>query len=695
MKHSIYILFLFLFFEGQAQLKTDSLESIWNDKNQADTIRLQALDQISGDLFFNTNADSALYYSQLQIDFAKKKGVRLYEARGLHTQGRIYFQKGEYLRSLDLNIRALSIRKKIKDKRGEASSLNGIANIYKDQGNDAKAMTYYTQSLKIREQIGDKYASAGSYNNIGNIYKEQGDYTKAIEYYTKSLRSFEEVKNEYGIKVAKSSLGEVYQLTGQNEKALLYLLDCIEYLKEHSDKRDESVGASFIGKAYTELKNYNKALEYLNRGLKIAEETDDKHCKAIAFSGLSKIYFEQGNYFKSIEYNEKALALAKKIGVISKTKDVSESLYKSYKKMGSYKEALEMHELYIQSRDSILSEKNQKEVMSQEFQYNYSKKALADSLDFISKKKINDLQHEAELTVEQNQRYALYSGLLLVIIFSIFIFNRFRVTSKQKKIIEYQQHKIVESINYSKKIQASLLPSVKSMQQSIDNLFIFYEPKDIVSGDFYWFKEFEKHIVLACADCTGHGVPGGFMSTLGNLLLEKVVTNELTDPAQILAKLSTEIIQVLHQQEGGEIQDGMDLSICLIDKQTKTIEFSGARNGIIVVANGVAKRYKADLFPVGGNYIKKDKPVERNFKNQTIAINTNDWIYMYTDGFIEQIGGTENLPMNYTLFENTLIELCNDLTAEKRIKTLETVMDNWRGENERDDDILILGFQIT
>ena len=232
------------------------------------------------------------------------------------------------------------------------------------------------------------------------------------------------------------------------------------------------------------------------------------------------------------------------------------------------------------------------------------------------------------------------------------------------------------------------------MQKNIAGLFVFYEPKDIVSGDFYYFLEFEKYTLLACVDCTGHGVPGGFMSTLGSLLLDKIVNSELLQPSEILNKLSDEIIRVLHQQDGGEIQDGMDISICLIDRINKRIEFSGARNGIIIVKEGAAKRYKADLLPVGGNYVKKGIPIVREFKTQTITINQNDWIYMYTDGFMEQIGGKDGVPMNYVQFENILTSLSKKEYPEEKNKQLQSEIENWRGKNLRDDDMLIMGFQI-
>ncbi len=268
------------------------------------------------------------------------------------------------------------------------------------------------------------------------------------------------------------------------------------------------------------------------------------------------------------------------------------------------------------------------------------------------------------------------------------------IAVNQKHIIEEKQKEILDSINYAKRIQQAILPSQELIKYYLPESFIFFRPKDIVSGDFYYIKGFGKYTLLACVDCTGHGVPGGFMSTLGSLLLDKIADHETFNAGEILNKLNAEIISVLHQQNGGEIQDGMDLSLCLIDRINKKVEFSGARNGIIVVTNNEAKRYKADILPVGGNYMKKGIPIDRNFKTQSISINSGDWVYMYTDGFMEQVGGSEGIPMNYNQFEKQLIGLSKKQSSEEKCKLLQSELDNWRGDYERDDDVLIMGFQV-
>jgi serine phosphatase RsbU (regulator of sigma subunit) len=179
------------------------------------------------------------------------------------------------------------------------------------------------------------------------------------------------------------------------------------------------------------------------------------------------------------------------------------------------------------------------------------------------------------------------------------------------------------------------------------------------------------------------------------LVLDKIVIDRFLNTSEILNQLSKEINNILHQHQGGDIQDGMDLSLCLINHQQKTLSYSGARNGIIIISEGKAQRIKADLMPVGGSYIKKGKALEFNFKTQEINLLPNDWVYMYTDGFIEQIGGTApGTTMNYKQFEQQLIDISTDEETEVKSDKLTLALDNWRGENDRTDDVLIIGFQI-
>jgi len=378
--------------------------------------------------------------------------------------------------------------------------------------------------------------------------------------------------------------------------------------------------------------------------------------------------------------------------------DASKFLYKHYKKTGNSARALEMYELYIKSINKIKRKKNIKALLQQQYKYEYEKKEMADSIRNAESTKVINAEIEAQkaqLKQEETFRNIMITGMIILLIISSVIYYFFKKTNDQKKKIEVQKKKISDRIQYSQKVQKSLLPSIQEMKNAFADLFVYYDPKDVVSGDFYWFKTFEQYIIIACVDCTGHGVPGGFMSTLGKLLMDKVTENKQLNTAEILSGLSKEIIGVLRQHEGGPIQDGMDISLCLIDKNDNTLEFSGARNGIIVVKDEKLTRYKADMLPVGGSYMKRGKPLERNFKSHKIELSKKDWVFMYTDGFIDQLGGPDKTIMNNKKFEDNISKLCMLQSDKERKELLKTAVDDWRGNVPRTDDILLMGFKLN
>jgi len=609
--------------------------------------------------------------------------------------GGIYDVKGDYIKALKYFTKRIEISKSINDTQGIGRTTLNIGNLYYNKGDASNAIKYYTNSLQIAEKVNDTILIATAYLNISNVNVRIKNYDNGLYYAFKGLGLYEKINDKYQISQALNNIGNAYDFKQVNDSALFYFEKSLKIKNELNDKYGAGLCLTSIGRLYQIKKDYKKAKESYDTALAYLQVFDAKPNLATLYLNISNFFIETNNTKKAKEYIAKVIQIENETKFLSSKSDAYFLLYTLYKKEANYKNALETHEIYIRVRDSISNETNQKEVMNQELKYNYEKKSLADSLNFVNQKNITDLKHEAELKVEKQQRYALYGGLTLVLIFSAFIFNRFKVTARQKKIIESQKQLIVESINYSKKIQDSLLPPSDKMKQVLPELLLFYKPKDIVSGDFYWYKQFESFTLIACVDCTGHGVPGSFMSTLGNLLLDKVTSASFNSTGDILNNLSNEIIRILNQQNGGEIQDGMDLSICLIDKKNNTIEFSGARNGIIIISEGVAKRYKADLLPVGGNYMKKDKPIERNFKSQIIKLKPNDWVYMYTDGFMEQIGGNDNLPMNYNQFETILMDTTALKSNDEKLNYLTSSTNSWKNNNQQDDDILILGFSLN
>ena len=269
-------------------------------------------------------------------------------------------------------------------------------------------------------------------------------------------------------------------------------------------------------------------------------------------------------------------------------------------------------------------------------------------------------------------------------------------TLYRKSILIFKKLKnkeIIDSIYYARYIQRALHPDEDEMGSFFNNYVVVNIPKDIVGGDFHWFKSFGDVAIAIAADCTGHGVPGGFLTVLGNLIIETIAANQSMSPNEILSQINQELVLILNQKKDNSIQDGMDLAICVIYKKSKKVVFSGARNGVYIVGNtGYFKEYKGDYTPVGGSYFKKEKLEERRYTAHEFSLKKGDWLFMYTDGYYDQFGGTKNKSMGVNYFKNILSESVkqnNDLNAELNKEFL-----NWKGNNNQLDDVLVLGFTI-
>jgi tetratricopeptide (TPR) repeat protein len=656
----------------------------------SDTVKVIVLNRLGRHYRMTNNYDQALKYLNEAKTIAHKVEYLRGEAHAIGNIGIINEYKGNYDSALFFLENARKIREVLGDKRGIASSNHSMGVVYVKLGNYEKAMTFYIKALKTLEELGDKKAVGTSYNNIGNIFLKQNNYKKALENYQNSLKIQLEVGNQEGLSLVYGNLASVYLKLEKYNEALDADFKCLKICKEIEDKEGVAICYNNIGLIYELRGDYSLALDYQFKSLEIVVNTGNRELIATVYNSIGGLYQKQKQYANSLKYNNKALEIFKNIGNKEGIQNTYSSLSELYENLGNYELALTFHKLYIDIKDTLLNELSNKQIAEMNTKYESEKK----------EKDIQLLTKDKKLQVAEIGKQKLIKNLFIIgfavaIIIAFIVLRLFKATKKQKIIIEHQNEQIFESITYSKRIQNSLLPSLAEMKENIPSLFVLYEPKNIVSGDFYYFKQFEKYSVLACVDCTGHGVPGGFMSTLGSLLLDKIVNDTTLKPSEILIQLNNEIIRILHQQAGGELQDGMDLSVCLIDRRNSNIEYSGARNGIIVVTRNEAKRYKANPLPVGGNYIKKGIPVERNFKTESIALNNSDWVFMYTDGFIEQIGGKENQPMNYEQFEKHLVNTTRLNTDEEKIALLQSELTKWSGNNEQTDDVLIVGFKIA
>jgi len=259
----------------------------------------------------------------------------------------------------------------------------------------------------------------------------------------------------------------------------------------------------------------------------------------------------------------------------------------------------------------------------------------------------------------------------------------------QKKVIEEKHHEMTSSINYAKRIQNALL--VNEEHWNNVNHFILFQPKDVVSGDFYWAFQSGEEFIWCAADCTGHGVPGAFMSMLGiSFLNEIVVERNVKDTSLILDHLRSKIIQSLEQGHSDfQQKDGMDISLCRWNKLHNEIEFSGANNPLCIVRNGTCIEFTPDKMPVG-SYSGNEKP----FTAQKFKLEKDDMIYVFSDGYADQFGGEKGKKYKISSMKKKLIEISR-LEPGQQKSELEQEFNAWKGNFEQLDDICVIGVKVN
>ena len=584
---------------------------------------------------------------------------------------------------------SLALAEKLNYKKGIANALNNIGYAYDMHGQIEKALECHMKSLKISESVNYKNAIASSLINIGYIYSNQEQYEKALEYYTQALKLGEELKSFRDNAVILGNIGRIYTKLGQNEKALEYCLKAFKIQEEINDKRGIATSLTTLGTFYQNDGQMEKALDYFLKSLKIREELKDTKGIAYSLTYIGSHYFKQKDYVKAEDFCRRALNQANSPETII---NVSKHLSEIYVAQGKYKQAFEMQLLFKQMSDSINNQETQKASVRKQMQYEFEKKEVAVQAE-------QDKKDAIVLEERQMQKiilWSVFSGFLLVIIFSGFILNRWRITQRQKKIIETQKAlvdqrnlKITDSISYAQRIQEAILPKDDLLKNLFSDSFIFFRPKDIVSGDFYWVGDKGNKKIFTVVDCTGHGIPGAFMSMIGNTLLNEIVNDEgIEESDKILNCLKEKVIHSLKQSEQQGVNDGMDLALCVLDKSNNILNFSGARNSLYHIRNNVLTEYRGDKQSIGFER-GKGKP----FTKYTIEVQKGDTIYLFSDGFVDQKGGKEERKFYYAPFQQ-LISSIQQEPMDKQREILITTFNEWKGNLEQIDDVLVMGVRI-
>lgn len=566
-------------------------------------------------------------------------------------------------------------------------------------GDFNSSLKYFLEMMKICERRNNILGIAAAHNNIGSIYLELEDTTNALSHNLEALKirkknskNDKEGKNE--IAMSYGNVGKSYFAMGNYVKAMEYYELALNLSKELGNKQREALMLNNIGSILAEKGKYDEAYPYFTKALDIYKEVDSPEKIALCLNNIAEIHYRKGEYQKSADNYKNSLIYSQKVSALSDMKNSFDGLQNCYIQLKDYKSAYEYLNKYFELKDSIFGEENTEQMNELLAKFDSDKKEQAIKL----------LQKEKEMS--SWLRNSLIAGSVLLVFLAFALYSRNKVKQKanvelsiknknieeQKHIVEDQklklevhQKEIVDSINYAKRIQYALLANESLLNKNLPDHFVYFTPKDIVSGDFYWATEHNEYFYLAVCDSTGHGVPGAFMSLLNiGFLSEAIKEKNIIDPNEIFSYVRSRLIDSISQEEQKDGMDGVLLRFC---KKDNTIVYSAAHNAPILVRGNELTELSKDKIPVGKG--------EQNdsFKLYSINYQKGDVLYLYTDGFADQFGGAKGKKFKYKQL-NELIQSQSSTPMSEQKKKLSEVFEDWKGNLEQVDDVCIIGIRL-
>ncbi|MCX7862830.1 MAG: SpoIIE family protein phosphatase [Bacteroidales bacterium] len=587
---------------------------------------------------------------------------------------------------------ALTASATINYKKGMLSSYQLMASAEYINGNYSNGLQAAKKGLIIAQWLNDKQALRTINNSIGLLYQQMGKYKESIAYFKNSIEYLDIEKYPEAYASTCNNLANSYYMIRDFDNMFKYRSIALKIRKE---KRLISALADTyndIGEYYLYLNKLDSAEYYFYACFRIKDSIGDLEMKALSSLNLGNVYLRKTDYDKAEHYLLICKELAYKISAPYYLQDALHKLVEvyEYKKDLATENNLLKH--LLQLKDSLYNVENQKQLNRLFTEFETEKKEL----------EIKNLKITQEEEKKRNRLiYSFFSiGLIFLILFLAFVYNRYKVIKKQKieietqkKIVEVKNKEILDSINYASIIQKALITGNQKIEEyllkklNFSDYFIFFKPKDIVSGDFYWATETEKGFYIAICDSTGHGVPGAFMSLLNiNLLNEAINIRGFTMPNEIFSFIRQQLIYNLSTE--AEKKDGMDGTLFYFQfHEEKKFLYASAFNAPIIVRNNELIPLECDRMPVGQSEHSQD------FTLFSFQLQDNDWLYAFSDGFSDQFGGNEKKRLKKKAFYNLLTEI-SSYNGKKQKEKLSHFLSQWKGNEEQVDDILILGIKI-
>ena len=653
----------------------DSLQLWLKNNNQLDTNRILALKSLTYiALFEEGDIDNAISISNEAIEVAKKIPSDKYIAKMYSLHG--YIQSNytsDYEGSINSYYTALNYYEKLDDLNGISEVCTNLGITFYNYKQLSDAETYFKRAEKCAAKLNNAEDMALINFNLGSVYSFENKDSLAFYYFNKAREHYIKTNDELNLASADYELATIV----------------VKDNKEISDKKRNEIIQVFL--RVKEIFYKNEAFNYY------------LPCIITLGSELTK----QGELVEANKY----LLEAKKIAI-----DLNDYklLVNTYEKLAlnanlreNFKEEAEYLRLFVNGNDSLFRQGKVKAIADVQIKYETEKKEIENAL--LKQKNENQ---QLSINRQRMVSYFVFTALILVMSLAFFIFKGFQQKKKanflleeKSKIIEEKNKDITDSLNYAKRIQNAILPEENLLLKHYDS-FIYYLPKDIVSGDFFWIKEVDNKLYFSVVDCTGHGVPGAFMSIIGFNSLNRIVEDfQIAETGLVLDKLNELVINSIRKQDkdGISVRDGMDLSICCLDLESNVVEFSGANNPLYILkaTSNDSANIPISMTENGYNLleIKGDKMAiggaenSKNYQTHQVQLQKGDAIYLFSDGYADQFGGPKEKKFMYKRFKELILSI-QENTMDIQKETLNKTMLDWKGDLDQIDDICVIGVKI-
>ena len=665
--------------------------------------------------YIQNDFENALAYFYNSLKLSRLINSKSSESSALNRIGNTLQLMGEYEKALKNYELAMTINRELQDNEEIARTLTNLGSVYQLYGNYEVAINQHLKALDICEGLQNNEGIAWSALNIARLFKMMKNYEKSIEYVNKSLSIYQKIEGEQklsiGVTLCYKELGSIYYEMGNTENAIEYSEKVLERNKATHNELGIANSLSTLGKIYYDAKKYMKSEDFLVQALELKRRLNDNTEIASIYRYLGKIYLNKGETSKSKKYINTSLDFALNQNLKEEIKETYLELSRLYEKTNNPNKAHAFYKKYTNLKDSL----NNQKINELELQYEFDKEQRR--LEFEQKQR--EAEQKARLQKQKIYTWVFVGGFIFMIILVYVIFKSYQrkkktniiltkqkneiaeqkdeieaqrdFVTKQRDQIAHQNTIITDSIEYARRIQSALFPQQKYLDRVLGEYFIYMKPKNIVSGDFYWVAEKGNKIVITVSDCTGHGVPGAFMSMLGIAFLNEIVNKSSRLLAnKILDQLRENIMDSLHQEYGSKgSKDGMDMALCIIDKKTLEMQYAGAYNSVFILRNSEIEELKADKMPIGIHAVKVDK----GFTNRQHQLEKQDMLYLFSDGYVDQFGGEEGSKFKQKPFKDLLLKIGNMPMEDQRYE-IENTMKHWQGEQTQLDDMMILGVRI-